>query len=101
VTGAQRTTAAPDVPTIAEAGVPGYEAVQWYGMVAPTNTPREIITRLNRDMLAILEMPDVRAKFAADGGDPAGSSPEEFARYIRSETDKWQKVAKSAGINPE
>jgi len=101
VTGAQRTTAAPDVPTIAEAGVPGYEAVQWYGMVAPANTPREIITRLNRDMLAILEMPDVREKFAADGGDPAGGSPEEFARYIRSETDKWQKVAKSAGINPE
>ena len=79
------------MPTIAEAGVPGYEAVQWYGMAAPANTPREIMTRLNREMLAILEMPDVREKFAADGGDPAGSSPEEFARYIRSETESGRR----------
>jgi tripartite-type tricarboxylate transporter receptor subunit TctC len=101
VTGARRTAAAPDVPTIAEAGVPGYEAVQWYGMVAPANTPREIITRLNREMVSILQMPDVKEKFAADGGDAVGSSPEEFGRYIKSETEKWQKVAKAAGIKPE
>jgi len=101
VTGAKRTSAAPDVPTIDEAGVPGYEAVQWYGMVAPANTPRDVITRLNREMVTILQTPDVREKFAADGGDPAGTSPEEFGRYIKSETEKWQKVAKSAGIKPE
>jgi tripartite-type tricarboxylate transporter receptor subunit TctC len=101
VTGARRTAAAPDVPTIAEAGVPGYEAVQWYGMVAPATTPREIITRLNREMVSILQMPDVKEKFAADGGDAVGSSPEEFGRYIKSETEKWQKVAKAAGIKPE
>jgi tripartite-type tricarboxylate transporter receptor subunit TctC len=101
VTGAKRTSAAPDVPTIAEAGVPGYEAVQWYGMVAPANTPREVITRLNREMVTILQTPDVKEKFAADGGDPAGTSPEEFGRYIKSETEKWQKVAKSAGIAAE
>jgi len=101
VTGAKRTDAAPDVPTIAEAGVPGYEAVQWYGMVAPANTPREIVTRLNRDMLASLQAPDIKEKFAADGGDPAGTSPEEFGRYIKTETEKWQKVAKAAGITPE
>jgi tripartite-type tricarboxylate transporter receptor subunit TctC len=101
VTGAKRTAAAPDVPTISEAGVPGYEAVQWYGMVAPANTPREVITRLNREMVTILQAPDVKEKFAADGGDPAGTSPEEFGRYIKSETEKWQKVARSAGITPE
>ena len=66
VTGAKRTSAAPDVPTIAEAGVPGYEAVQWYGMVAPANTPREVITRLNREMVTILQTPDVKEKFAAE-----------------------------------
>ncbi len=101
VTGAKRTAAAPDVPTISEAGVPGYEAVQWYGMAAPANTPREVITRLNREMVTILQMPDVKEKFAADGADTAGTSPEEFGRYIKSETEKWQKVAKAAGIKPE
>jgi tripartite-type tricarboxylate transporter receptor subunit TctC len=101
VTGAKRTAAASDVPTISEAGVPGYEAVQWYGMVAPANTPREVITRLNREMVTILQTPDVKEKFAADGGDPAGTSPEEFGRYIKSETEKWQKVAKAAGITAE
>jgi tripartite-type tricarboxylate transporter receptor subunit TctC len=101
VTGTERNAAAPDVPTIAEAGVPGYEAVQWYGMVAPANTPREVITRLNREMVTILQAPDVKEKFAADGAEAAASTPEEFGRYIRSETEKWQKVAKSAGIAPE
>jgi tripartite-type tricarboxylate transporter receptor subunit TctC len=101
VTGAKRTAAAPDVPTIAEAGVAGYEAVQWYGMVAPANTPREVITRLNREMVSIIGMPDVKDKFAADGADPASTTPEEFGRYIKSETEKWQKVAQAAGIKPE
>jgi tripartite-type tricarboxylate transporter receptor subunit TctC len=101
VTGSKRMDVAPDVPTIAEAGVPGYEAVQWYGMVAPANTPREVITRLNREMVAILKAPDVKEKFAADGADPAGTSPEEFGRFIKLETEKWQKVAKAAGIKPE
>jgi tripartite-type tricarboxylate transporter receptor subunit TctC len=101
VTGAKRTGAAPDVPTIAEAGVPGYEAVQWYGMVAPANTPRGVIARLNREMVTILQMPDVKEKFATDGADAGGSTPDEFGRYIKSETEKWQKVAKAAGIKPE
>jgi tripartite-type tricarboxylate transporter receptor subunit TctC len=101
VTGAERTAAAPDVPTIAEAGVPGYEAVQWYGMVAPAHTPPDVITRLNREMVAILRMPEVKEKFTADGADAAGTSPEEFARYIKAETEKWRKVAKAAGITPE
>lgn len=101
VTGVSRNAAAPEVPTIAEAGVPGYEAVQWYGLLAPAQTPKDIIIRLNREMTAILQLPDVRDRFAADGGDASPTSPEEFARYIRSETEKWARVAKTAGIKPE
>ena len=101
VTSAQRTTVAPDVPTIAESGVPGYEAVQWYGMLAPANTPKEIVTRLHRELVAIVQSPDVKERFAADGGDPGGNTPEEFARYIGTEIEKWARVAKAAGIKPE
>ena len=101
VTGAQRSSIAPDLPTVAEAGVPGYEAVQWYGVVAPAQTPKEIITRLHRELVAVLQMPDVKERFAADGGDPGGTAPEEFGRYIRSETEKWARVVKAAGIKPE
>lgn len=100
-TGAKRSAAAPDVPTVAEAGVPGYEAVQWYGALAPANTPKEIVTRLHRDLAAILQTAEVKERFAADGGDAVGNTPEEFARYIRSEIEKWARVAKAAGIKPE
>lgn len=100
-TGAKRSAAAPDVPTVAEAGVPGYEAVQWYGALAPANTPKEIVTRLHRDLAAILQTAEVKERFAADGGDAAGNTPEEFTRYIRSEIEKWARVAKAAGIKPE
>jgi tripartite-type tricarboxylate transporter receptor subunit TctC len=101
VSSTQRTAVARDVPTISEAGVPGYEAVQWYGVLAPAQTPKDIVARLNRDLVAILQLPDVKERFAADGGDAGGNTPEEFARYIRSETEKWGKVAKAAGIKPE
>lgn len=101
VTGAQRIAAAPDIPTMAEAGVPGYEAVQWYGLLAPAQTPREIVTRLNREVAAILQATEVRERFASDGGSPAPTTPEDFGRYIRSETEKWARVAKAAGIKPE
>ncbi len=101
VTSAQRTAVAPDVPSIAQAGVPGYEAVQWYGILAPAHTPKEIVTRLNRDLTAILQSAEIRERFAADGGDAGGNSPEAFARYIKSETEKWARVVKSAGIKPE
>jgi tripartite-type tricarboxylate transporter receptor subunit TctC len=101
VTSAQRTAVAPDVPTITESGVAGYEAVQWYGVLAPAQTPKEIVTRLHRDLAAILHTAEIRDRFAADGGDPGGNTPEEFARYIRAETEKWAKVVKAAGIKPE
>jgi tripartite-type tricarboxylate transporter receptor subunit TctC len=101
VTSVQRTAVAPEVPTIAESGIAGYEAVQWYGMLAPAQTPRDIITRLHRELAAILQTVDVKERFTADGGDPGGNTPEAFARYIKAEIEKWARVAKAAGITPE
>jgi tripartite-type tricarboxylate transporter receptor subunit TctC len=101
VTGAKRVVSMPDVPTIAEAGVPGYEVIQWYGFVAPANTPREVITKLHGEIVSILKSPEVREKLAADGAEPVGSTPQQFAAFIQSEIDKWGKVVKSAGIRVE
>jgi tripartite-type tricarboxylate transporter receptor subunit TctC len=101
VTGATRSAVLPELPTIAEAGVPGYEAVQWYGMLAPANTPKDVIARLHRENLAILKLPETRERFAADGTEPGGMGPEEFGRYIRTEVEKWARVAREAGIRPE
>jgi tripartite-type tricarboxylate transporter receptor subunit TctC len=101
VSSAQRSASAPDLPTIAEAGVPGYEATQWYGVLAPAGTPPEIIKRLNAELVQILQLADVKSRFAADGAEPVGDSPEQFAQYIRSELTKWAKVARDAGIQPE
>ena len=101
VTGATRVVSLPDVPTVAESGVPGYEVVGWYGIVAPAHTPREVITKLHREIANILMSPDVREKLAADGAEAVGSTPEQFAAFIKSEIDKWGKVVKSAGIRVE
>ena len=101
VTTAKRSQALPDVPSIAEAGVPGYEATQWFGVLAPAGTPRPIIDRLNQEIVKLLKLPDVRDRLIADGTDPVGNTPEEFASYIRSETEKWTKVIKAAGIKPQ
>lgn len=101
VSSAKRSSAAPDIPTIAEAGVPGYEAAQWFGILAPAGTPRAIVDRLHREIVRALKDPDVRDRLVADGADPVGSSPEEFAAYIRSESVKWAKVVKDVGIKPE
>jgi len=101
VTSATRVAAAPDVPTIAEAGVPGYESLQWYGLLAPAGTPKEIVGRLNQEAVAILRSPEVTARLASDGGIVVASTPEAFGAYIRAESDKWAKVARAAGIKPE
>lgn len=101
VTSARRAAGAPEIPTIAEAGVPGYEAVQWFGILAPAGTPRAIIERVNREAVRVLQTPDVRERLVADGADPVGSSPEEFGAFIRAETAKWAKVARDVGIQPE
>lgn len=100
VTGATRSNVLPELPTVAEAGVPGYEAVQWYGLLAPAQTPREIIMRLHGAMTGALQAASIREKMAIDGVQPVGSQPDEFARFLRAETDKWGKVARAAGIVP-
>jgi tripartite-type tricarboxylate transporter receptor subunit TctC len=101
VTSGKRSDALPDVPTIAEAGVPGYESVQWYGVLAPAGTPRDIVQRLYTEIAKALRAGDVRERLAADGAEPVGNTPEEFAAFIRAEIGKWAKVAKAAGIQPE
>jgi tripartite-type tricarboxylate transporter receptor subunit TctC len=97
VTSAQRAPVLPDVPTIAESGLPGFEATSWFGVLAPAGTPPEIIKRLNTEIDKWLQTPEAKEKLLAQGAAAAGGSPEEFATYIRSETDKWAKVIKASG----
>lgn len=101
VTTAKRTIAMPNIPTLAESGLPGYESVQWYSMLAPARTPRPIIDKLHKEIVAYLRLPEVLEKLAAEGTEVVGSTPEELATFLRSETVKWAKVAKAAGIQPE
>ncbi len=101
VTSAARVSAAQDIPTIAEAGLPGYEAVQWYGLLAPAGTPREIIARVHAESAAILRAPDSVRRLAADGAEVVAGTPEEFAAVIRTDSVKWAGVVKAAGIEPE
>src|SRR3954465_7871718 len=101
VTSSKRVATAPDLPTIAEAGVPGYESLQWYGLLAPAATPKEIIARLNREIVAILRAPEITARLAGDGTEIVAGAPEEFGAFMRAETEKWTRVVKAAGIQPE
>ncbi len=101
VTTVKRTAALPDVPSIAEAGVPGYEATQWFGVLAPAGTPRAIVDRLHQEMMRVLRSADVKERIVAEGMEIVAGTPEEFAAYIKSETGKWSKVIKSAGIKPQ
>jgi len=100
VTGTKRAPGADDIPTIAEAGVPGYEAVQWYGVLAPAGTPAAIIDKLHAGVVRALQNPEVRKRLNNDGAEAVGSSPAEFGAYIRAETEKWARVIKTAGIDP-
>jgi tripartite-type tricarboxylate transporter receptor subunit TctC len=101
VTSLKRSIALPEVPPINEAGVPGYEVIQWYGTFAPAGTPRDIIGRVQGEMAKALKLVDVREHLARDGAEPVGSTPEEFAVRVRNELDKWGKVARAANIQPE
>jgi tripartite-type tricarboxylate transporter receptor subunit TctC len=98
VTSAKRYAALPDVPTVAESGVPGYEAINWFGLLAPAGVDRAIVASLNTEINRILAMTDVRDRLGKIGADPVGGSAEEFARYIRADTAKWDGVMKAAGI---
>ena len=99
--GAKRNAALPDVPTIAEAGVPGYEANNWWGMLVPAGTPEAIIERLTREIAAILDSPETRKRFEVEGAEIARMSGAEFGRFIGAETDKWSRVVQRAGIKAE
>jgi len=98
VTTASRSKLVPELPTIAETGVKDFEANNWYGLMVPAKTPRNVVNRFNKDMVAVLNMPDVRKTLFNQGLDAAPSTPEEFAAYIRAEKIKWEKVTKAAGI---
>ena len=98
VTGTKRTPSLPDVPTLAEAGVAGYEAVGWFGLMAPAGTPRDVVVLLNREVNRILQLPDVKARLLDLGAEPAALSPEQFLGFIRSENAKWDKLIRERGI---
>lgn len=100
-TGKQRMPNLPEVPTIREAGIEGADVLIWYGVVAPAATPKDVVARLNREIVKIMNTPDVREKFSQQGVDPASSTPDEFAQMIRDEVTRWGKVIRSAGIKLE
>lgn len=99
ITGAQRSPLAPDIPTIAESGVPGYQAIIWNGLVAPAATPKTIVVRLGLETQRILKLPETRERYATLGADVLSSSPQEFDTFIRAELVKWEKVIKASGMH--
>ncbi len=101
VTSAKRSLTTPELPTIAEGGLPGFEAITWYGMAAPAGTPPAIVRKLNAEVVKLLHLPDVRDRLLATGTEAAGTSPAEFAAYIKSEIVKWAKVIKESGARAE
>ena len=101
VTSPRRSAAFPDIPTMAEAGVPGFESQSWYGMWAPAGTSPEIVRRMHAEVVKALASPDLAATWAAQGADPGGESPEQFGRFIRTEVEKWGKVARDLKISAE
>jgi tripartite-type tricarboxylate transporter receptor subunit TctC len=98
VTTPRRVAAFPDLPTVAEAGFPGYEVSSWYGVLAPAGTPDDIVNRLNREIVRALQLPAIREKIIAMGAEPVGNSPEQFASEIKSLVGQWAPIARAAGI---
>lgn len=101
VTTAARVPEFPDIPTVAESGVPGYEVVLWYGLFVPAGTRPEVIGRLNRDVVAVVNSPQFQERMATEGGRVVGSSPEDFERIVKADVIRWNKVVKEAGIRVE
>jgi tripartite-type tricarboxylate transporter receptor subunit TctC len=101
VTGPKRTTAAPDIPTISEAGLAGYSVTSWYGAMVPAGTPQAIVGQLNAEIARVLNAPDVKDKLASQGADVVASSPQEFLAFLKEEMSKYDKVVRGAGIKPE
>ncbi|MBI3043987.1 MAG: tripartite tricarboxylate transporter substrate binding protein [Betaproteobacteria bacterium] len=101
VTSSKRAAVVPGVPTLSEAGVPGYEVVQWFGVLAPAGTPRDVIAKVHAATVRAVQDSAVKERFAMDGGDMVGNTPEEFAAVIRADLQKWGKVVKDVGIKPD
>jgi tripartite-type tricarboxylate transporter receptor subunit TctC len=101
VSPAKRSALFPDLPTLAESGLPGYDVTTWYGFLVPKGTPENIRRKLYDQLVEILKKPEIVARLRDFGAEPGGQAPEQFAAFIHAETEKWMKVAKEAGINPE
>jgi tripartite-type tricarboxylate transporter receptor subunit TctC len=97
VTSMTRSSALPEVPTMDEEGYKGFDATSWFGLLAPAGTPREIITRLNAASVKALASPEMRERLAAQGAEPVGNTPEQFAAFIKAEIEKWSKIVKASG----
>ena len=97
VTGRQRSGALPEVPTVAEAGLPGYDMSNWFGVLAPAGIPPRVLARLDSELRAIVASPEARERYAAQGADPAGAGPEAFARVIRDDLPRWARVVRESG----
>ena len=101
ITGSKRAPGAPDIPTLAEAGLPGYEAYGWHGIFAPGKTPSQLVAFLSKELMAILSQPALREKFSKAGAEVVASKPEEFQAFLRTDFQKWEKLFKDLGIKPE
>ncbi len=101
VTGAQRSAVLPELPTVAESGIPGYEVSAWFGIFAPAGVPQPAVRRLNAEFVKAMREPDLRQRLASQGADVLTSTPEEFSAYLRSEIDKWARVVKASGMKPD
>ena len=101
VTSLKRAASTPELPTIAEAGYPGYEAIPWWGVLLPAATPKPLVTRINADIIRALQAPEVKERFDAQGLEIIGSSPEQFAAHLKAEIARWPKVVKAAGVRPD
>ena len=101
VTGTTRLSVASDLPTMAEAGLPGFESLNWNGVVGPAGLQRDIVLRLNQEMVRVLNLPDVKEKIIAQGNYVVGDTPEQFAAFMRAESDKWQRVVRKGNIKLE
>ena len=98
VGGTKRSSAMPEIPTVAQAGVPGYDMVLWFGVLAPAGTPKPVVAALHREIAGILKLPDVKTRLATQGAEPVANTPEQFDAFIKAEIVKWGKVVKEAGL---
>jgi tripartite-type tricarboxylate transporter receptor subunit TctC len=101
VTSAKRNPSVPELPTVAESGVPGFEVTAWFGFLAPAGTPQAVISKVHADVVKAIAMPDVRERMMAQAAEPIGSTPQEYGAFIASEIAKWSKIVKSSGAKVE